>query len=211
MISRVIAEKHAERQEAIDAIYNPDALRECLVEFNAENPEGFQAWLRTAGLEEFVIPDQEIFEQQYDNLQLPAQMNYDACEALKNYKWVGAYEANKIIDKKSFQTLDPWDSPKTSDITDEDIAQQAKRAEEYMCSTIGHYRNLCDKTFEGENRGDPDGYYIPFWYADYVKEHNLEPDKQVELEKSFATQCQEHYPLYEHKTEIPKWLEHCKQ
>lgn len=209
-IERILEEKKDELKISEENGYAK--LRQCMVEFEVEQPVRFEAWKRTAGLVEFTIPDQKINSDTYDRIQLEAMKKWTICKMLKEYKFIGAYEANKSIDEPIGYALDESDDPRTIPVTEADIKAEEQRASDFACSNIGHYRGLCIQEFTGINRGNPDGYEVPSWYGTWRELNAEKTDAQGAIERALVAQCDNYYHLYKHKVgteNFPVWLEHC--
>ena len=133
---------------------------------------------------------------------------------LKDYKFIGIYEANKSIDEPVGKSLDETDDPRTDPVTEADIKAEEQRALDFSCTNSGHQRGLCITEFSGINRGNPDGYSIPNWYNQWREQKDQETDTAAAIDAAMLTQCDNYFPLYEYKVGtqyFPKWLEHCLQ
>ena len=207
-IQRILAEKKAELQSSAENGFSK--LRQCLEEFEVNQPVRFEAWVRIANLTEFSIPDAWINSDHYERSELEAQKKWVICDALKKYKWIGAWEANRIIDSLESQSLVETDDPRTVPVTPKMIQSEIDKAEAYKCSDAGKSKGHCTQDFTGENRGTKE-FNIPFWYAQYQNANNEVVNKEQAINKAMVAQCQNFYPLYEHKDaeKIPSWLGHC--
>ena len=208
-IAKIIAEKRAELEASANNGFTK--LRACLDEFKEEQPVRFEAWVRTASLSEFNIPDEWVSADHYDRAQLDAQKKWVICEALKKYQWLGAYEANKSIDEPMGFTLDESDSPDTVPVTEEMMQAEIEKAEALQCSELGKARGLCSGDFTGINRG---GYVttLPDYYGAYLDKKAEVSYKDVEIAKSLLTMCDEYMPQYSGQIgdeRFPTWLNHC--
>ncbi len=208
-IDKIIQDKHDELALEDDSGFSK--LRACLVEFEEQEPVRYQAWNRIANLEEFIIPDEWLNKDHYSRAELEAQKKWVVCEALKKYKYVGAWEANKIIDVHEEQPLDMTDSPDTVDVTVEAIESEQIRAETFQCSEAGKSRGLCLDYMAGE-KYVPTFNRVPDWYNEYREQMAQPVDLQVALDEAMLTQCDNYFQLYNQTDaiEVPSWLEHCK-
>ena len=209
-IERILADKRKELSEQDSSGFSK--LRSCLVEFEEEEPVRFAAWDRIASLSEFIIPDQWINEDHYSRADLEAQKKWVICEALKKYKYVGAWEANKIIDGHELgEPLDTSDSPDTQDVTELAIEFEQMRAEAFQCSAQGKSQGLCLNYLAGDNYVKPEPK-IPDWYNEYREARDVPIDLQLALDVAMLSQCDNYYKLYNATgaIELPSWLEHCE-
>ena len=207
-IEKIIDDKKQELAEESDSGFSK--LRACLVEFEEEQPVRFEAWDRIADLQEFTIPDQWINSDTYSRAELEAQKKWVICEALKNYPYIGAWEANKIIDEHINKSLDTTDSPHTVDVTEDAIRDEAFKAKVYSCSLEGQRQGLCKDYMVGEKYVLPDPR-IPDWYNQYREQQAAPVDTQLAIDSAMLTQCEMYYPLYQQNSavELPTWLSHC--
>lgn len=207
---RIIQEKREEQKAAEDSAFTK--LRQCLEEFEEEQPTRFKAWQRTATLSEFEIPDQWISSDTYDRFELEAQKKWVICEALKTYPHIGIYEANKIIDSLESQSLIDTDSPDTVPVTEEMMQFEAQKAADFSCSTQGIQQGLCKDYLAGDKYDKPDPR-IPSWYNTAREMQAVGNDANAALEKARQTQCDIYYSLYNatNAIEIPQWLSHCEE
>lgn len=208
-IAAIIEDK---KQEMIPSDESTSKFRKCVEEFEEEHPEAAAAWLRSANVLEFIIPNQENNNNHLSPSELAGEKLYQACMAMKNYHGVGAYQANKIIDNStSVPTATEYNDPRTDDATEEQIAAEAQRAEEYKCSVPGIQQGFCEGEFTGVNRGDPDGFHTPFSLNAFDKERAIPSSKEKEIERAEQTKCVAYYQPYEHVVaeNVPQDLQHC--
>jgi len=135
-------------QEEKDSYYK--SLRKCLEEFKEVQPIRFAAFERTSTLLEFTIPDKEPTNSNLSAFELDGKLKTQACETLKEYRWIGVYYEGMILDEVRNLSLDESDSPLTIPVTPEDIQAEALRAE-----NLDTYWLDPNGDFEGINRGNP--------------------------------------------------------
>jgi len=208
-LATIIEDKKQEMIPSDESISN---LRLCKEEFAEERPVEYDAWLRSSNVLEFTIPNQENNNNHLSPSELAGEKLYQACMAMKNYHGVGAYQANKIIDNStSVPTATEYNDPRTDDATEEQIAAEAQRAEEYKCSVPGIQQGFCEGEFTGENRGDPDGFHTPFSLNEFDKERAIPSSKEKAIDLAQQTQCVAYYQPYEHVVaeNVPQYLQHC--
>lgn len=161
----------------------------CLELFKEEDSVKYEAWLRTAGLEDFIFPDNPPTKSNLSSNEQLIKQKHQECIHMRAYQDFGPWEANKIIDGHELgKSLDESDSPHTVDITAEDILAEAQRAEEQKRHYINPY-----KDFTGENRGNPysgeskaDFCQRVNWTIDVDGEHCPIKDK-IELDLKSST------------------------
>jgi len=199
------------------------SLRKCLEEFKEEQPVRFAAFERTAALQEFTIPDEEPTASNLSAFELDGQLKTQACKTLKQYPWIGFYEANKIIDDIPIRSLDDSDSPYTIPVTEEAIQAEAVRAEE-----LDKYWHDPYGALEGENRGAPYSgeskgelcQKVPWqFYADEKVcplKDKIALDKEPVVDQialAQEIQCRLYMPAVNsadyHPEKIPNFLSHC--
>ena len=210
-IEKILEEKHQELAEESNSGFSK--LRACLVEFEEQEPVRYQAWNRIANLEEFTIPDQWLNQDHYSRAELEAQKKWVICEALKKYSYIGAWEANKIIDGHELgKQQDTTDSPHTVPITEEAMIRAEHTAQLFACSLDGQRQGLCQNYMSGEKYVVPDPR-IPDWYNQYREQQAAPVDAQLALDMAMLTQCENYYPLYQQRVgiELPTWLSHCEE
>jgi hypothetical protein len=117
-----------------------------------------------------------------------------------------------MADNEQFFSLDETNSPDTPEpVTQEDKEEQAEIAQAFACSDSGKQQGLCIDRFSGEEYV-PKFSRLPAWYGQYLESRDTTNSLENAIADSLVTQCQEYYPLYEHKVgmeSFPTWLNHC--
>ncbi len=214
VVQKKLEEKKIELQEELDEVYGK--YNECLEQFREENPLGYEAWLRTADLQPFEVPDRTIawYVANYSAQELKGEKAWQACEAAKKYTWIGAYEANKSMEEaEQFYELDETNSPDTPEpVTQADKDVQEQIAMDFKCSDQGKHQGLCSDYLQGDLY-KPKFAHLPSWYGHYLNDRNSDPDTVKAVEDALQTQCDVYAPLYESKrgneSQYPEWLLHC--
>ncbi len=208
-----LEQKKAEIKAELDEIYGK--YNECLEQFKVENPLGYEAWLRTAALQPFEVPDDSnaLYIKQYSVQEKKAEMKWQECEGAKKYKWIGEYEANKSIEEPLGFKLDETNSPDTPEpVTQEDKDAEEKIAADFKCSNLGKQQGLCNDYLSGDYYV-PEFSRLPAWYGQYLNDKGSDPNTVNAVNQALQTQCDVYGPLYESKrgneNQYPEWLLHC--
>lgn len=187
-----------------------DKYRLCLEEFKEEYPIKFQAWERIGTLIEFELSYQQLYSDHPDVAETNANKKHQECEIRKVYPFVGAYEANKVVDGLTESETTNLDQTMSTPTTDEDIRQQEIIAEAFTCSDQGKSQGLCKDYLAGDAYTKPQPR-LPAWYGTYTDMKSESSDLQGAIDKAMLEMCWTYYPLYANTDaiELPHWLTHC--
>ena len=227
-LDKIEQQKHIEEiRMKIDAEKNQfyQDFITCLETFETKHPVRYEAWQRTAEIEDFVLADKVPTSSNLSTIEKAIKLKTEECRHMMSFNDFGPWEANKIIDGLIVHPgLDESDSPLTVDITQSDIDEQAEIAENQKKHYNDPYKEL-----EGINRGNSDVHLEDKSEFCQSTAFEIDPSGQICPINSLIT----HYEQYKEKTpeqihdelqqllcetyshqyqsnRVPNWLSHCE-